>query len=104
MSFLDCPDNFEFSHKGMWKDPNDSNYKDKGQMPDKDACSCACSDTTNCVAYTFQKNKVCWLYHTLSEKIPETSVDAYVKKSNGFKRGGCERIIKINIPSFYLRL
>ena len=83
MSFTDCLNNFEFSHKGMWKDPYDSNHVKKGQMGDNNACACACSEATNCVAYVIYSSKDCWLYHTLSVEIPETTVDAYIKKISG---------------------
>ena len=81
--FLDCQVKFEFSHKGFFKDRDDTNRIDKVHMLNINECACACYDDPICVAYVFYSNNDCYTYKRVTEKDPENNAVAYIKKKEG---------------------
>ena len=83
ISFLDCQNNFEFSHQGFFKDPHDTNKLDQVQMLNINQCACACYDNPTCVAYVFYSNNDCYTYKSFTDTDPENNAEAYIKKKIG---------------------
>ena len=81
--FLDCQVKFEFSHKGFFKDRDDTNRIDTVHMSDINECACACYDDPICVAYVFYSNNDCYTYKSFTDTDPENNAEAYIKKKIG---------------------
>ena len=81
--FLDCQVKFEFSHKGFFKDRDDTNRIDKVHMLNINECACACYDDPICVAYVFYSNNECYFYQTVTETDADSNAEAYIKKNEG---------------------
>ena len=52
-------------------------------MSNMSECACTCYDAPICVAYVFNSNNDCYRYKTLTQKIPETTAEAYIKRNRG---------------------